>query len=80
MADSTISLYDEAELNRLRKLCPSRERAEEVRRIGLSLEGSDASLLLEVTEFLLDARRVLRGGRRDVSGGKNWDSRGPSFD
>ncbi len=73
MSNSTNSSYNEAELNRLRKLCPSRERAEDIRRIGLSLEGTDESLLLEVADFLLDVRGVLRGGRHDPSGGKNWD-------
>jgi len=64
--------YDDQELNRVRKRAPSRERAEEVRRIGLLLDGEDQALLFEVADFLLDVRRALRGSRRDVSGGRYW--------
>ena len=66
----------EMALNRLRKSAPSRETAEDVRRIALSLpDGSQDQLtLLAAAEFLLDARQVLRGGRREVSGGRHWPS------
>lgn len=67
-----ITIETRDALNRLRKNVPSRERAEEVRRIGLSLDGDDARLLEEVAEFLLDARQTLRGGRREVHGGRHW--------
>lgn len=65
--------YDESELNRLRKACPSRERSEDVRRIGLSLDGPDQELLVSVADSLLDVRHALRGGTRDVPGGRHWE-------
>lgn len=64
--------YNTNDLNRLRKACPSRERADELRRIALSLDGPDEVLLSEVAEFILDARQVLRGGRREIEGGRSW--------
>ena len=65
----------EDDIKRLRKTVPSREIAEDVRRIGLSLpdDSVDQAILFRVTEFLLDARQVLRGGKRDVRGSRHWD-------
>lgn len=69
-----MTTQQEQLINRIRKTAPSREAAEDVRRIALSLpDGSDdQALLLRVADFLLDARQALRGGRRDVAGGRHW--------
>ena len=61
------------DINRLRNTVPSRDAAEDVRRISLALDGDDAALLDRVAEFLLDARQVLRGGKRNVRGSRHWD-------
>ena len=62
------------DINRLRNRVPSREAAEDVRRLSLTLDGTDAALLDSVADFLLDARQALRGGRRDVRGSRHWES------
>ena len=67
-----MSDQNQQALNRLRKNTPSREVAEQVRRIALALDGDDAALLNRVAEYLLDARQTLRGGRREVPGGRHW--------
>lgn len=61
------------QINRLRNTVPSREAAEDVRRLSLTMDGADAALLDRVAEFLLDARHALKGGRRDVRGSRHWD-------
>jgi len=63
-------------MNRIRKRAFSREVCEDVRRIGLSLEGDDEALLVSVADFLLDARQALRGGRREVRGSRHWPEGG----
>ncbi len=62
-------------LNRVRKKAPSRDKAEAVHRIALFLEddSDDQVLLMEVSEFLLDVRQALRGGRRRTKGSRHWD-------
>ncbi len=62
-------------LNRVTKTAPSRDKAEAVHRIALFLEddSDDQVLLMEVSEFLLDVRQALRGGRRRTKGSRLWD-------
>ena len=71
---SSVPSYRSDDLNRIRKACPGRERIEDIRRIGISIDGPDGALLLEVAEYLLDVRQVLRGGRREIDGGRSWPS------
>lgn len=60
------------DLARLRKAAPSREFADELRRLALSMDGDDAAMLDRAAEFLLDARQTLRGGRREPAGGRHF--------
>lgn len=69
-----ISQEQEQQLRAITKRCPSREKANQVARIGLSLDGYDAELIAAVAEYLLDVRQVLRGGKRTLSGGSKWPS------
>ena len=62
------------QLNRIGKRVPSREKAEDVRRIALSLDGKDEALLNDVADLLLELRQTIRGGRLNVPGGKHWPS------
>ena len=71
MTDTT-----QQQLNRLRNTVPSRDAAEDVRRLSLTMDGDDAALLDRVADFLLDARQALRGGRRDPRGSRHWDVKG----
>ncbi len=69
------TIQQEQMLNRIRKTAPSRDKAESVHRIALFLEddSDDQKLLMEVSEFLLDVRQALRGGRRRTKGSRHWD-------
>jgi len=62
-------------LNKVRKTAPGRDKAEAVHRIALFLEddSDDQKLLIEISEFLLDVRQALRGGRRRTKGSRHWD-------
>lgn len=60
------------DLARLRRTAPSREFADELRRLALTLDGDDAAMLDRAAEFLLDARQTLRGGRRELAGGRHF--------
>lgn len=75
MKKSKTEIQQEQMLNRARKTAPSRDKAEAVRRIALFLEddSDDQRLLMEVSEFLLDVRQALRGGRRSVGGSRHWN-------
>ena len=70
-----INIQQEQMLNRVRKTAPSRDKAESVNRIALFLEdgSDDQRLLMEVSEFLLDVRQALRGGRRRNPGSRHWN-------
>ena len=61
-------------IRRITKVCPSRDTANEVARIGYALDGDDAELLARVAEYLLDVRQALRGGRRTLKVGRHWPS------
>ncbi len=60
------------QINRLRNTVPSRQKAVDLQRIALFLDGDDAELLNRISEFLLDARQALRGGERSIPV-KNWN-------
>lgn len=57
----------------------SREKCEELRAIGMSLDESDqpdeaaAALVEEAVELLLDVRQAVRGGRRNIRGSRHWE-------
>lgn len=66
--------YNTDDLNRLRNTVPSRNVAEDMRRLGLGSDNpADLVLADRVADFLLDARQVLKGGRRNVRGSRHWD-------
>ena len=60
------------QINRLRNTVPSRQKAVDLQRLALTMDGDDADLLNRVSDFLLDARQALRGGLRDIPV-KNWN-------
>ena len=68
---------------RVKNIAPSRDKANELRRIALLLRAQsgmgtydeDANLLDEIAETLLDIRQAVRGGSREKQS-RNWHEDG----
>ena len=68
-----VRIQREQALARVRKRAWSREKCEELRAVGLMLDGDDSELVMDAAELLLEVRQAMRGGRLNVRGSRHWE-------